>query len=58
MVMKTTIILLLALTAGVAWASSSYKYECPRCHLIQEYGQPGIHKCPNDGWTMIPKLGK
>jgi len=52
------LILLLLLTSGIALAVSIYKYECPKCHLFQEYGIPGIHKCPNDGWTMIPKLGK
>jgi len=52
------LILLLLLTAGIAWAATTYRYECPKCHLIQEYGVPGIYKCASDGWTMIPKLGK
>jgi len=58
MVMKAILIPLLTLTAGIAWAVNTYRYECPKCHLIQEYGMSGIHKCPADGWTMIPKLGK
>jgi hypothetical protein len=24
-----------------------------KCKLIQEYGQPGTKKCPNDGQTMV-----
>jgi len=56
--MKPLIAIFLLLTAGVAWAATTYSYECPKCHLIQEYGMPGIHKCPADGWTMIPKVGK
>jgi hypothetical protein len=42
--------------AGLAQAVAapkSYKYRCPRCQLIQEYGQPGVKKCPKDGFTMI-----
>lgn len=34
-------------------AAKTYKYRCPKCNLIQEYGTPGVRKCPNDGWTMI-----
>lgn len=52
------LILLILFTAGIAWAATTYRYECPKCHLIQEYGVPGIYKCASDGWTMIPKLGK
>lgn len=33
--------------------SKTYKYKCPKCKLIQEYGSPGVKKCPNDGSTMI-----
>jgi cytochrome c5 len=53
--MKANVLLLLILGAATAWTAATYRYECPKCHLIQEYGIPGIHKCPNDGWTMIPK---
>ncbi len=35
-------------------APKTYKYRCPKCKLIQEYGTPGVKKCPNDGKTMIP----
>ena len=31
----------------------TYKYRCPECKLIQEYGTIGSKKCPNDGATMI-----
>jgi len=34
-------------------AAKTYKYRCPKCKLIQEYGTPGVKKCPNDGKTMI-----
>lgn len=34
-------------------APKTHKYRCPRCQLIQEYGQPGVKKCPKDGFTMI-----
>jgi hypothetical protein len=56
--MRSLTLLLIVLTAGIAWAATTYRYECPTCHLIQEFGVPGIHKCLNDGLTMIPKLGK
>jgi hypothetical protein len=35
-------------------AAKTYKYRCPKCKLIQEYGTPGVKKCPNDGKTMVP----
>jgi hypothetical protein len=34
-------------------APKTYKYKCMKCKLIQEYGQPGPKKCPNDGQTMV-----
>ena len=34
-------------------APKAYKYRCPKCKLIQEYGTMGSKKCPNDGWTMV-----
>ncbi|MFM8495031.1 MAG: hypothetical protein ACKOEM_05835 [Planctomycetia bacterium] len=47
-------------TLGVAGMSATafaapktYKYRCPKCKLIQEYGTPGVKKCPNDGKTMV-----
>ena len=45
-------------TAGMATsrallaAPKTYKYRCPKCKLIQEYGTPGVKKCPNDGAIM------
>jgi hypothetical protein len=41
------------ITRSVCAAPKSYKYRCPKCKLIQEYGQPGVKKCPNDGKTMV-----
>lgn len=38
---------------SVIAAPKTYKYRCPKCKLIQEYGQPGAKKCPNDGKTMV-----
>ncbi len=34
-------------------AAKTYKYRCPKCQLIEEYAQPGVRKCPKDGWTMV-----
>ena len=36
-----------------AGQKKTYKYRCPKCKLIQEYGTMGSKKCPNDGTTMI-----
>jgi hypothetical protein len=45
----------LAACAGTVFgATKTYKYRCPKCKLIQEYGQPGPKKCPNDGRLMTP----
>lgn len=42
------------LGCGVAYSATKvYRYRCPKCKLIQEYGVPGPKKCPNDGHTMI-----
>jgi hypothetical protein len=42
------------LMAGSVFAAAkTYKYRCPKCKLIQEYGTPGVKKCPNDGKTMV-----
>ncbi len=43
----------LLMTTGVAFALS-YTYVCPRCGLTQTYSYAGMHRCPNDGSTMIP----
>jgi hypothetical protein len=37
----------------MAAPKKTYKYRCPKCKLIQEYGSPGVKKCPNDGKTMV-----
>jgi hypothetical protein len=34
-------------------APKTYKYRCPKCKLIQEFGSPGVKKCPNDGKAMV-----
>ena len=34
-------------------APKTYKYRCLKCKLIQEYGTPGVKKCPNDGQIMV-----
>jgi hypothetical protein len=39
--------------SSVMAAPKIYKYRCPKCKLIQEYGSPGVKKCPNDGKTMV-----
>jgi hypothetical protein len=41
------------LARSVSAATNSHKYRCPKCKLIQDYGQPGVKKCPNDGKTMV-----
>jgi hypothetical protein len=38
---------------SVMAAPKTYKYKCMKCKLIQEYGQPGVKKCPNDGQIMV-----
>ena len=41
------------LSAGTLLAApKTYKYRCPKCKLIQEYGTAGVKKCPNDGAIM------
>lgn len=43
----------LVLVAGTAFAAAkTYKYKCMKCKLIQEYGSPGVKRCPNDGSIM------
>jgi hypothetical protein len=54
--MTRRILLVLALVAvacSVEAATKSYRYRCPKCKLIQEYGTPGTKRCPNDGRIMI-----
>ena len=42
-----------AAKTAAASQKKTYKYRCPKCKLIQEYGTMGSKKCPNDGTTMI-----
>lgn len=44
--------LVVSFLGGVAMGAKTYRYKCPRCKLIQEYGTPGVKKCPNDGSIM------
>lgn len=44
---------LVAAKTASASQKKTYKYRCPKCKLIQEYGTMGVKKCPNDGSTMI-----
>jgi hypothetical protein len=48
-----SIVVFAIMSAG--FASKTYKYMCPKCKLVQEYGSIGTKKCPNDGRTMIRK---
>lgn len=43
----------IAAQSASAGQKKTYKYRCPKCKLIQEYGTMGVKKCPNDGATMI-----
>jgi hypothetical protein len=47
---------LLFMTAGIGWAATTYRYECPKCHRVEEFSKPAVRKCPQDGWFMIPKI--
>jgi hypothetical protein len=51
-VAASSLALVLAKTASAS-QKKTYKYRCPKCKLIQEYGTMGSKKCPNDGTTMI-----
>jgi len=49
-----TILSLLVIACGIAYAAQNYSYKCPSCGLIQTFDrpQPGT-KCPRDGWIMV-----
>ena len=51
---RTTWILSILVATIVAVLAATYTYKCPKCGLIQSYGQPnpGV-KCPNDGYSMV-----
>lgn len=53
--MKNNFLIILLVIFALGFAAKTYKYQCPKCKLIQEYGSTGIKKCPNDGRTMIRK---
>lgn len=52
---RTFYVVCLSLVFALGFAAKTYKYQCPKCKLIQEYGTIGTKKCPNDGRTMIRK---
>jgi hypothetical protein len=51
---RTALVLAIALIAAfpAVAATKTYRYKCPKCKLIQEYGAPGTKKCPKDGRVM------
>ena len=51
---KSTWIFSILIATAVVVLAATYTYKCPKCGLIQSYGQPnpGV-KCPNDGWSMV-----
>ena len=59
MIRRHLLVVLGVVAAGMAMsrellaAPKTYKYRCPKCKLIQEFGSPGVKKCPNDGKTMV-----
>ena len=59
MIRRHLLVVLGVVAAGMAMsrellaAPKTYKYRCPKCKLIQEYGTPGVKKCPNDGQIMV-----
>jgi hypothetical protein len=56
--MKNIMLLLgvLLFTVSSSIAVQLYTYKCPACGLIQQYTIPGVYKCPNDKWTMVPSI--
>lgn len=42
-----------ACVLSLGFMAKTYKYKCPKCKLIQEYGTPGVKRCPNDKSIMI-----
>lgn len=49
---KIFILGLVSLIFAGGFAAKTYRYKCPKCKLIQEYGTPGTKRCPNDGRIM------
>ena len=44
-----------ALEPAAQAQTRTYTYVCPKCGAIYSYAQPGIYKCPSDGWTLNPR---
>ena len=50
-----TLLSLILIAAGMAYAAESYMYKCPKCSLIQALNIPkGFVYCPNDGALLLP----
>ena len=50
-----TLLSLVLITAGMAYAAQSYSYKCPKCGLIQTFDSPkGFVYCPNDHTLLLP----
>ena len=50
-----TLLSLLLITAGLAYAAQTYSYKCPKCGLIQTFDTPkGFVYCPSDHTLLLP----
>lgn len=50
-----TLLSLVLITAGMAYAAQIYNYKCPRCCLILSFDSPkGFVYCPNDHTLLLP----
>jgi phage FluMu protein Com len=50
-----TILSLVLLATGLAYAAQVYSYKCPRCELIETFDSPkGFVYCPNDHTLLLP----
>ena len=50
-----TVLSLVLIAAGLAYAAESYSYKCPKCGNIQTFSTPkGFVYCPNDHALLLP----
>ncbi len=50
-----TLLSLVLIAAGMAYAAQIYSYKCPRCGLIQTFDTPkGFVYCPSDHTLLLP----
>jgi hypothetical protein len=50
-----TLLSLLVIACGIAYAAETYAYKCPKCGLIQTFDSPkGFVYCPNDHALLLP----